>query len=113
MVFAKGTLLASIPGTKDVLEQPLLLREGMALLDGVRTSLTGVRILVRGPGWPSTPVTDDVLEQALLLREGMVLCDGVGTSPTGILNVLSSASSVWPLLRIGAAQRIQTQAPPL
>ena len=110
----RGHCWASIPVTKDVLEQPLLLREGMTLLDGVGTSLTGVRILVRGPRWSSTPVTDDVLEQPLLLREGgMVLCDGVGTSPTGICNVLSSASSVWPLLRMGAAQRIQTQAPPL
>ena len=109
----RGHCWASIPVTKDVLEQPLLLREGMALLDAGGNSLTGVRILFCGHGWSSIPVTNDVLEQPLLLREGMVLCDGVGTSPTFIRNVLSSASSGWPLLRIGAAQRIQTQAPPL
>ena len=109
----RGHCWASIPVTKDVLEQPLLLREGMALLDAVGTSLTGVRMLFCGHCWSSVPVTNDVLEQPLLLREGMVLCDGVETSPTFIRNVLSAVSSGWPLLRIGAAQRIQTQAPPL
>ena len=109
----RGHCWASIPVTKDVLEQPLLLREGMALLDAEEASLTGVRILFGGHGWSSIPVTNDVLEQPLLLREGMVLCDGVGTSPTFIRNVLAAASSGWPLLRIGAAQRMQTQAPPL
>ena len=109
----RGHCWASIPVTKDVLEQPLLLREGMALLDAEGASLTGVRILFGGHGWSSIPVTNDVPEQPLLLREGMVLCDGVGTSPTVIRNVLAAASSGWPLLNIGAAQRIQTQAPPL
>ena len=69
--------------------------------------------LLRGHCWASIPVTKDVLEQPLLLREGMALLDVVGTSLTGVRIVLSSASSVWPLLRIGAAQRMQTQAPPL
>ena len=56
-----------------MLEQLLLLREGMALLDAEGTSLTGFRILFGGHGWSSIPATNDVPEQPLLLRGGMVL----------------------------------------
>ena len=68
-----GHCWASIPVTKDVLEQPLLLLEGMVLLDAEGASLAGVRILFGGHGWSSIPVSNDMPEQPLLLREGMVL----------------------------------------
>ena len=65
----------------------------------------------RGHSCSSVSVTNDVLEQPLLLRDGSALFPGVVAVLPTARSVFVSLSSICLLLRMGTAQRMQTQAP--